>query len=110
MAQIFKKPLVENNKIGTTALVNDETPSDTLHSERGTISTGPLIAAMKGSVRTGPGSNSAIAKAPAVPTRPLGRAVRSTRATAPIYDRESIEETEPERYSVIHGLGKRWAK
>lgn len=110
MAQIFKKPLVANSKIGTSALANDATPSDTLHSERGTKSTGPLIAAMKGSVGKGPGSNSAIAKARAVPTRPIGRAVRSTRATAPIYDQECLEESEPERYSVVHGLGKRWAK
>ena len=110
MTQLFKKPVGGNCRIGTTALVNDEMPLDTPDSVRRTNPTGLLIDAMKSTSRTTTGSNGADAKGAATPARLRGRTVRSTRATAPIFDQEIIEEPEPERYSVTHGLGKRWAK
>lgn len=103
MQKLFNLPLKLNSKIGTVPMVNEETSVEQTSSEQGGTSKIGLISGL-----TTPSKESS--NATSILPQPLARAARVTRATAPIYDREVIDEREPVRYSVKHGLGKRWAK
>jgi sentrin-specific protease 7 len=103
---VFQLPLKKNDKIGTTPMVNEElrssgAPNGQCRTSGSRLITGVLNASKK--------SDSSTLRAPAA-TRFLTRPVRSTRAAALAHDHQVHEEEEPERYSVVHGLGKPWAK
>lgn len=107
MQKLFNVPFEKNDKIGTQPMVNEETVSGQPSREHGRKSRIGLISTMAKSSKD---ADNAIPRRVEVSTPLLPRAARATRATAPIYDQEHFAEKEPERYSVIHGLGKRWAK
>ncbi|KAF3035996.1 hypothetical protein E8E11_001142 [Didymella keratinophila] len=107
MIDMFKKPLQWNDKIGKSPMVNGRTSSSQVPNGQGSTPVRNLIA---GLTHEAEDADSSILTKPAASTRSRPREARATRATAPIYDREVTEEKEPERYSVIRGLGKRWAK
>ncbi|KAJ4373615.1 hypothetical protein N0V86_007758 [Didymella sp. IMI 355093] len=106
MEKVFKLPLKRNDKIGTTPMVNEESCSSGAPNGQGRTSRNRPITGVVNDYKR---SDSSTPRMPAA-TRFLTRSVRSTRAAAPAHGHQVHEEEEPERYSVVHGLGKPWAK
>lgn len=114
IAELFKRPLKKNDKIGTTPMVIDEVTAEQANSEQHRTPRGGLLAELTNSVRDEGGTstwNRNSLKQPPTSTRAQTRPVRNTRATAPLYDEEMPAETKKVfKYSQIEGLGEPWDK
>jgi sentrin-specific protease 7 len=109
MQALFKKPLEKNDKIGKSPMI-DDLPSNQTHSEQRRQPRPSLLAELKASPLTGRDdatSNRDGPKQPSTSLRAPTRASRSTRATAPIHDQDTVEVN---KFSVTVGLGPAWDK
>jgi sentrin-specific protease 7 len=115
MKMLFSKPLPKNNKVGTTPLVHDlpvvEDQEQTANvNQRPTLRTQMRDGRQALIPTTSHLSNEGKVSATAL-RGASGRAVRSTRASAPKYDANDDDSSrEVEKFSVREGLGKPWLK
>jgi sentrin-specific protease 7 len=114
MKALFGKSLVRNDKVGTLPLVtiansvvDKAKATDTRSKDQ------PLWSKMKSSAQDHNPSTSTREKTgsamQAESTRASARPTRATRASAPVHDTSGdFNDLNVEKYSVVHGLGKRW--
>jgi hypothetical protein len=114
MMDLFKKPLEKNDKIGKSPMVNEKLPSAQAQYEQQLPSKTTLLDTLLNRPRR---DNTTIASErnsvthPSAATRTQTRLVRSTRATAPTYDKQTPPEaSKVYKHSVEVGLGSPWNK
>lgn len=104
MIELFQHPFKLNNKIGSTSVVDEQVlPANGDTNSRETAEPSSL---------TGKGTTIPIPdglRPPPAPRSVQARAIRATRATAPIHT-QSEEAENIVKYSTTTGLGKRWDK
>lgn len=113
MVGLFKKPLQRNDKIGKSPMVGEETRTGSAQDRQAASRKPTLLGTLKNGAREDNRPSISVKERPRQPSRTTqaaSRAIRSTRATAPLYDLEPQAEKEPDRYSVTVGLGKPWAQ
>ena len=114
MIDLFKKPLEKNDKIGKSLMVNEESPSAQARHEEQPPSRTTLLDTLLNRPRrdnTTTTSERNSVTHPSAATQTQTRLVRSTRATAPTYDKPTPPEAEKVyKYSVEVGLGSPWNK
>jgi sentrin-specific protease 7 len=115
MKMLFSKPLPKNIKVGTTPLVHDLPVVDDQEQTANLNQRSPLWTQMRDSRQALNPITSHLGneeKVPAsAPRGASGRAVRSTRASAPKHDANDEDSSrEVEKFSVREGLGKPWLK
>ncbi|KAL5117499.1 hypothetical protein ACEQ8H_004664 [Pleosporales sp. CAS-2024a] len=117
MTTIFSKSLIRNDKIGTSPLISDATPTESHHEIADIRSQKrPLWSAMRPAIQEPTATSSAdggLARSSRHGTLPATthsvRLVRSTRASGRSFDvKDDDHLNQAERYSVIHGLGTPW--
>jgi sentrin-specific protease 7 len=116
MKMLFGKPLLKNNKVGTSPLAhNSPSMANDHEAKTDRVRDATLWTRLKDGAQalnpiTSTMSNRESISAPA-PRGLSSRVVRSTRASAPTHDvTDDHSGGEVEKYSVLKGLGKTWMK
>jgi sentrin-specific protease 7 len=104
MKMLFGKPLARNDKVGTSPLVhNPPSVADDRDQAANLVKEGTLWNRRRDAAQALDSTTSTL--------RSTGRAVRSTRASAPKHDvTEEHSGREVEKFSIREGLGKQWLK
>jgi sentrin-specific protease 7 len=116
MKTLFSKPLIKNDKVGTSPLVKDSNPvADGQHTEDHQSTKQPLWAQMKTGTQSPDLATATNVKNGETSIAPIARAsarpARSTRSSAPSHDVSDVYTSrEVEKYSINHGLGRRWLR
>ena len=115
MIKLFKKPLLQNDKVDRSELVDYSMSVADHHNEQAdAVSKTPLwdqlrVATRDSRTNTTSKRNDPMVAAPT--TRTSVRAARSTRSTLPSYDlEEPISEKQVEKFSIVVGLGTPWSR
>jgi hypothetical protein len=112
MINIFNKPLVRKNQVRESATVGEALPPSHEHNTQQPSSKTPLL--IKKLQTTSPNETAlknGDLKRPVPPGQGQLRSIRTTRARAPVYDVEDLEnEREVPKYSKQVGLGKPWPR
>jgi sentrin-specific protease 7 len=116
MKLMFSKPLLKNNKVGTSPLLhNSPSLADEQEATTHRARDAPLWTRMRDCSQALNPTTSAMGSQESLslpaPRGASARAVRSTRASAPMHDvADEHSGKEVEKYSVIEGLGPPWVK
>ncbi|PSN74368.1 hypothetical protein BS50DRAFT_627702 [Corynespora cassiicola Philippines] len=118
MRRMFEKPLLHNDKVGSTPLVDDTTStknqqhlSPSNESSRLAVKSTRMVDRMQADsperqVSDKQRHENARSQISGTSVRPT----RTTRTSRPTYNLDFEPEEKPEKFSVVHGLGKPWEK
>lgn len=118
MRRMFEKPLLHNDKVGSTPLVDDTTStknqqhlSPSNESSRLAVKSTRMVDRMQADsperqVSDKQRHENARSQISSTSVRPT----RTTRTSRPTYNLDFEPEEKPEKFSVVHGLGKPWEK